>query len=208
MIIHNMEQGTDEWFEVRKGKLTASNGTAIATNGAGLKTYVKEVVLALFTTKKPLTGADFDRGNELEPIARMKYEFEKNVEVLEVGFIEISNRAGYSPDGLVGEEGLIEIKARNDAKHLDLLLTNKIDSGTVWQMQMGMLATNRKWCDFISYNPNFKKNSMYVKRVYRDELAIQKLRKGIYEGSKMIEELLIQPFIQEEIKLANNLQGK
>lgn len=208
MKIHNMEQGTPEWFEVRKGKLTASHGTAIATAGAGLETYVKEIVLNYFTTKKQLVGADFDRGNELEPIARMKYEFEKNVEVVEVGFIEISNRAGYSPDGLVGDEGLIEIKARNDAKHLDLLLTNKIDSGTVWQMQMGMLATNRKWCDFISYNPNFKKNSMYVKRVHRDEVAIQKLRKGIYEGSKMIEDLLRQPFIQEEIKLANNLEVK
>lgn len=208
MIIHNMEQGSDSWFAIRKGKLTASHGTAIATNGAGLKTYVKDIVLAMFTTKPPLTGADFDRGNELEPIARMKYEFEKGVEVLEVGFIEISNRAGYSPDGLVGDEGLIEIKARNDSKHLDLLLTNKIDTGTVWQMQMGMMATGRKWCDFISYNPNFKKNSMYVQRVHRDEVAIQKLRKGVYEGSKMIEELLRQPFIQDEIKLADNLEDK
>lgn len=208
MKIHNMEQGTPEWHEVRKGKLTASHGTAIASNGAGLKTYVKNIILAMFTEKKPLTGGDIERGNELEPIARAKYEFEKNVEVIEYGFIEFSKRCGYSPDGLVEEEGLIEIKARNDAKHLDLLLTGKIDTGTVWQMQMGMLVTNRKWCDFISYNPNFKKNSLYIKRVHRDETAINKLRKGIYEGSKMIEELLSNAIIQEEIKLADNLEVK
>lgn len=200
MVIHNMEQGTDEWFAIRKGKLTASHGTAIASNGAGLKTYVKEIVLGMFTEKEPLRGKDIERGNELEPIARAKYSFEKNVEVIEYGFIEHSNRAGYSPDGFVGDDGLIEIKARNNAKHLDLHLTGKLDSGTVWQMQMGMLITNRKWCDFISYNPNFKKNSMFVKRVFRDEVAIQKLRKGIYEGTKMIDELLSNPKVMQEIK--------
>lgn len=207
MIIHRMEQGTDEWHEVRKGKLTASNGTAIATNGAGLKTYVKKIVLAMFTTPKQLTGADFDRGHELEPIARAKYEFENNVIVEEVGFIEHSKRSGYSPDGLIeidfkGEgPGLIEIKARNDAKHLDLILGGKVDSGTVWQMQFGMLVTGRKWCDFVSYNPNFKKNSKVERRFYRDETKIQKIRVGIYEGSKMIEELLLNPKIKEEILL-------
>lgn len=198
MKIHNMEQGTPEWHEVRKGKMTASHGTAIANAGKGLETYVKKIILGMFTETKKLTGADIERGHELEPIAKSKYEFENNVEVLEVGFIEISKFAGYSPDGLVGDDGLIEIKARNDEKHYDLLDNGKIDSGTIWQMQMGMLATDRKWCDFISYNPNFK-HSLFQKRVFRDEEKINKIRQGLYKGQKMIEEQLEKEFIKQEI---------
>ena len=198
MIIHNIQQGSDVWFEVRKLKLTASKATAISANGAGLKTLVNELILNIFIDKETYTDANMERGNELEPIARSKYEFEYGVEVLEVGFIEHTEHSGYSPDGLVGDEGLIEIKARNNAIHLELLRTKKIDTGTVWQMQMGMLVTGRKWCDFISYNPNFK-NSMLVIRVERDEIAISKIEKGIIEGTKMIKELLNEPIIQDEI---------
>ena len=199
MIIHNIEQGSDVWFEVRKLKLTASKATAISANGAGLKTLVNELILNMFIDKEAYTNANLERGNELEPIARSKYEFEYGVEVLEVGFIEHTEHSGYSPDGLVGDEGLIEIKARNNAIHLELLRTKKIDTGTVWQMQMGMLVTGRKWCDFISYNPNFK-NSMLVIRVERDEIAISKIEKGIVEGTKMIKELLEDPIVKDEIE--------
>jgi len=199
MIIHNIQQGSDVWFEVRKLKLTASKATAISANGAGLKTLVNELILDMFIDKEAYTNANLERGNELEPIARSKYEFEYGVEVLEVGFIEHTEHSGYSPDGLVGDEGLIEIKARNNAIHLELLRTKKIDTGTVWQMQMGMLVTGRKWCDFISYNPNFK-NSMLVIRVERDEIAISKIEKGIVEGTKMIKELLEDPIVKDEIE--------
>ena len=198
MIIHNIEQGSDAWFEVRKLKLTASKATAISANGAGLKTLVNELILNMFIDKETYTNANMERGNELEPIARSKYEFEYGDEVLEVGFIEHTEHSGYSPDGLVGDDGLIEIKARNNAIHLELLRTKKIDTGTVWQMQMGMLVTGRRWCDFISYNPNFK-NSMLVIRVERDETAISKIEKGILEGTRMIKELLNEPIIQDEI---------
>lgn len=202
MKIHNIEQGSPEWHELRKGKLTASHGQEISANGAGLITYVKKIILAHFIEEKALTGHDIERGNTLEPIAREKYCFENNVEVEEVGFIEYTSRSGYSPDGLVGKDGLIEIKARNDKLHFDLLVTDKIDTKTVWQMQMGMLVTGRKWCDFISYNPNFKKNSMYVQRVERNDTAIAKLQVGIDSGTIMIEDLLTKEFVKEEI---NNL---
>jgi len=209
MIIHNIEQGTPEWHELRKGKLTGSNAQAISANGAGLKTYVKKIILGLFTEGKKLTGADIDRGNELEPIARAKYEFEKGVDVVEVGFIEMTNRLiGISPDGLVGEDGMIEIKARNNEIHYYLLMNGKIDSKTDWQMQMQMFVSRRKWCDFISYNPNFKKNSLFVKRVYLDQTKVAKLSKGLYEGEKMIKEALENPIIQDEIKALEHLQAK
>lgn len=196
--IFNMEQGTEEWFEVRKGVLTASNATAIGNIGAGLKTYVKSLVLDMVVEEKEphYTGPDIERGNELEPIARLKYEFDQGVKVDEVGFIRIANCYGCSPDGLVGEDGGIEIKARNNNKHLDHLLGAPIDSGTHWQIQMSLLVTSRTWWDFISYNPNFK-NSLHIERIYKDEKKIEKLIAGIKVGSGMI---------QEEIKKLKKLK--
>lgn len=209
MKIHRMEQGTPEWFAIKRGKLSASKGTAIRVNGAGLKTLVTKIVIGMFAPSEGgYIGKDAERGNELEPIARAKYEFEKNVTVEEVGFVEVSEHFGVSPDGLVGHEGLVEIKARNNEKHLALLLGGKIEQSAIDQMQTQMFACNRKWCDFVSYNPNFKKNSIFIKRVYRDEVSIQKIRKGVYDGTNMIKELLKNPKIQEEIKLANNLEVK
>lgn len=198
MIIHEMEQGSDEWFAVRQLKLTGSNATAIGNNGAGLKTYVAKIIADYIAPKKSWKSDDTERGHELEPIARAKYEFEKGVEVQEVGFIEYNQYVGISPDGLVGDEGMIECKARNDEKHLHILMTGDVDSSTIWQMNMQMLVTGRKWCDFISYNPNFK-NSLFVKRFYPDEAKIQKLKVGIYEGTKMLKALLEDKIVKEEI---------
>jgi len=198
MKIHDIEQGTEEWFEIRKGKLTASNAQAISANGKGLQTYVKNIVLSIFTENESYQGSDMKRGHELEPIARTKYEFEKNVTVKEVGFIEYSKEVGYSPDGLVGEEGLVEIKARNNSIHLDLLMNGTVDTKTIWQMQMGLLITGRKWCDFVSYNPNFK-NSIFIKRFYPDEIAFQKLNRGLASGIKLLRDYKNSEIIKKEI---------
>ena len=82
LVEHNMEQGTPEWFEIRKKVLTASNATAIGNAGAGLKTYCKSLIQDLIHEPEPgYMSDDMVRGNELEPIARMKYAFEKGVEV-------------------------------------------------------------------------------------------------------------------------------
>jgi len=203
-MIHNVEQGTEEWHQLRKLRLTASHGQEISANGKGLETYVKNKILESFIEVERYTGKDMERGNQLEPIARQKYEFEHNLTVQEVGFISAGKYIGYSPDGLVNDDGLIEIKARNDRIHLDLLMTEKIDTKTIWQMQMGMLITNRKWCDFISYNKNFRKHSMFQKRVYPDPKAFNKLRTGIASGTKMLKELLSNKIIQAEINHVNN----
>jgi len=204
-IYKDLIQGSDEWHELRKLKLTASNATAIGNNGAGLKTYVTKLILRTFIDEAPVTSKDIERGNELEPIARMKYEFEKGVPVYEVGFIEHCPNSGYSPDGLVDEDyqdegpGLMEIKARNDAKHYALLQDGKVESGVQWQMQMGMLVTGRKWCDFVSYNPNFKKNSLFVKRFYIDEVKQEKLKKGLENGINMLKEQMKSPVVVSEL---------
>lgn len=199
MVFHNVEQGTEEWHKLRELKMTGSNAQAIATAGKGLETYIKSLITeAIAGRKDRYYGADMKRGHELEPIAVAKYEFEKNVDVIQIGFAEYSKYLGYSPDGLVGEEGLIECKARNNDIHLGLLLTGKVDTKTEWQMQMGMLLLNRKWCDFISYNPNFKK-SIFIKRFYPSSEMQNKLKKGFYEGEKMIKELLSNEVIKFEL---------
>lgn len=200
MKIHNFEQGTEEWFEVRKLKLTASDATAIGNKGAGLETLVKKKIRELIIKSDDnFTNKHIERGNELEPIARAAYEFEYNVEVVEVGFIEHNEYSGCSPDGLVGDDGGIEIKARNDEKHFDFILGAEIDYGTIWQIQMNLLITKRKWWDFISYNPNFKK-SMVVIRVYPDEVKQKKLTEGIEYGAKRLKELLENNNVKSELK--------
>jgi len=189
---HNIEQGTPEWFELRKGKLTASNATAIGANGAGLVTYCKEIVLELIGIEKEhYTNSDIERGKELESIARSSYEFQTGYEVEQVGFItnDLYKNAGMSPDGLIGLDGGCEIKARNDIKHFSLILgeTKEIP---VNQIQMSLLISERKWWDFISFNPNFK-NPLFIKRIYPDLKYFEKLKSGIIEGNKLIEQMLI-----------------
>lgn len=204
MKIYDFEQGTPEWVEMRKLKLTASHGTEIGNNGKGLITYVDKKILEALVPQEHYTSKDMERGNELEPIARTKYEFERGVEVREVGFIEHCENSGYSPDGLVDIDfidntpGLIEIKARNDAKHLALLMGGLVESGVRWQMQMGMFITGRNWCDFISYNPNFKK-SLFIKRFYADETKHEKIKIGLESGIKMLKEKLKNPAVIDEM---------
>lgn len=204
MIIHDIEQGSPEWHELRKLKLTASHATEIGNNGKGLLTYVDKLILRQIVEEEQITSRDIERGNELEPIARLKYEFEKGVTVREVGFIEHCPNSGCSPDGLVDDDyldngpGLIEIKARNDAKHLALLMGGLVDSGVRWQMQMQMLVTGRKWCDFISYNPNFKQ-SLFVKRFAIDQKLQDKLTVGLESGIKLLKEKLQNPAVVTEL---------
>lgn len=200
MKIYNFAQGTPEWFEVRRLKMTASHGTEVGNAGKGLETYINYLVLQEIVPEEPgYTSKDMERGNMLEPIARTKYEYEWGVEVEEVGFVERCEHSGCSPDGMVGDEGLVEIKARNDAKHFQLLRTDVIDSATRWQIQFQLLVCKRAWCDFISYNPNFDQ-SLYVQRVFVDEKREEMLKHGILTGKKMLEKLLTDPVVKRELE--------
>ena len=200
MIIYNMEQNSPEWYEIRRGKMTASHATAIGNCGTGLKTYIRKIVKDMIQQNiESYSNKDIERGNEYEPIARLAYEFENDVSIKQIGFISYNDYVGCSPDGLIGNDGGIEIKARNDDIHLGLLLGDKIDSNTEWQINMSMLITGCEWWDFVSYNPNFKK-SLFVKRVYPDSQKIEKLKKGFELGEKMIKELLENENIKFELK--------
>lgn len=157
-----MEQGTNEWFEARLGKVTASRVVdVVAQTKSGYSTsranYMAQLVVERITGKveESYSNAAMAWGIEHEPMARAEYEILRGVMVNEVGFVPhptIEN-SGASPDGLVGDKGLIEIKCPNTATHIETLLTREIPKKYICQMFWQMACTGREWCDFVSYDP-------------------------------------------------------
>lgn len=193
MIIHNiLQQGTEEWFAIRKGKMTASSACEIGNAGKGLDTYINKLMAEFYSSgeRESFSNADTKRGIELEAQARDLYELRTMSEVSQVGFIENDEYSGCSLDGLVDEDGLIEIKCPKDEVYFKYLLNGEkeIDSKYIWQMQMQMMISNRKWCDFLAYNPNYKP-TMFTKRIFADEDTFDKLRIGLGIGRAKIEDI-------------------
>lgn len=186
-IYKDINQGSPEWFEIRVGKVTASHAQAIGNNGKGLENYILEVVAEMFSSseKEHYSNEHTERGNELEPIARSMYELQNDVEVEEIGFAEYNDFVGCSPDGLVGKDGMIEIKCPDDKTYFNLLMNEKIDNAYIWQCQMNMLILERKWCDLVFYNPNFEK-SMKIFRLEPDKEMFSKLKEGFAKAEKEI----------------------
>ena len=190
MKIHNtIEQGTEEWFNIRKEKMTASNASAIGNNGKGLDTYINNLMAETYSSaiKESYTNEDMERGNELEALARTVYEMETGDEVEEVGFIELDDFTGCSPDGLIGEDGGLEIKCLKDEKYFKVLLEGieTVLSDYIWQIQMCLYVSDRKWWDLALYNPNYKK-SILILKVYPDKKYIDKLIIGLETGKEKI----------------------
>lgn len=187
MKIYNCEQGSEEWIKCRLGKLTASTAQAIATNGKGLETLCLEKTAELLTGKPTSTfkSGAMEHGNEFEDEARSVYELETGNKVNQIGFYEYSDYVGVSPDGLIGDDGLIEIKCPTDKTYTEYLLTLKIKPEYYAQMQMQMYIMERKWCDYVVYNSNFKK-SIVIKRVFPDTEFVMRLADGIHDGVETI----------------------
>jgi len=191
-IYTDLQQGTEEWLKVRLGKFTASQASAIATAGKGLDTLVFEKVEELVTgqIKECYKNEDMIRGNELEPRARNLYELETGNIVKEVGFVELNDFVGCSPDGMVGLDGLMEVKSPSLRVYYEYLTTEVIDPAYMLQMQMQMFVADRKWCDYVVYNPLFKKQPIIIKRVERDEAKIKKIEVGLQIGVSKIQSIL------------------
>ena len=137
-------------------------------------------------------------GTETEPQARMAYEAQTNNLVDEEGFIDHPSIAnlGCSPDGLVGDSGLIEIKCPNSKTHIDTLLSGKAPSKYIPQMQTQMAVTGRKWCDFVSFDPRLPEDlQLFIVRVERDDEYIANLEKEV------------SAFLQEVDETVNKLKG-
>ena len=175
-------QGTPEWFADRCGKVTASKiADVMATTKTGPGAARKNYMAQLLTER--LTGAVADSytnsamqwGTDTEPQARAMYELQTGLEVAEVGFVPhpAIEGTGASPDGLVGADGLLEIKCPTSATHIETLRGGSIDRKYLLQMHWQMICTGREWCDFVSFDPRLPAPmQLHVHRVQRDaELA-------------------------------------
>ena len=195
-------QGTDEWKQARCGMITASrlgDLTARTKSGpsASRKNYIAELVVERLTDEPTELGfitREMQRGKDLEPEARSEYELRYDVSVDQIGFIhhEMVDCLGASPDGLVGDEGTVEIKCPNTAQHI-----HTIRSGTVedryWKQIQGVLAcTEREWCDFVSYDPRVRLPGLvlYPIRVERDDQWISEMLFEVKKADAEIEEII------------------
>lgn len=166
--VHEMEQGTPEWFAARAGKLTSSRaGDMMANPRKGATESVMKRNLRIQLALERVTGraeidtyqnADMRRGVELEPVARALYEARKGVFVNTVGFIEstVIPECGASLDGYLDDfEGIIEIKCPKPAIHLDYMRCGFLPADYKEQVWHSLTLTGAEWCDFISYCPAF-----------------------------------------------------
>ena len=181
-----MQQGTDEWFAARLGKVTASRAADVMTKkgSAARANLSAQLVLERLTNTKgeSFSSAAMQWGVDQEPFARAAYEAHSGVWVDTVGFVQhpTIERAGASPDGLVGHDGLVEIKCPNTATMIDTLLTGKVPGNYATQMQMQMACTGRAWCDYAVFDSRMPvKAQLFVKRVQRDQKYIDDLNKEI-----------------------------
>lgn len=169
MTLHTydqLEQGGDEWLELRRGMLTASTiGRLITPKTVKPANNPESRALVATLAAERITGwsdpvyvnADMQRGTDCEPIARDLYA-EHYAPVTEVGFLVEDNvggngwRLGFSPDGLVGEDGLIEIKCPRPRTHIETILTAEVPLWNMAQVQTGLFVSGRAWLDFVSFS--------------------------------------------------------
>ena len=184
-----MEQRSEEWFAARLGKVTASRVADVMAKtrsgyGASRKNYMMELLCERLTGAKQdsFCSAAMQRGTELEPVARSAYEIDTGNMVEECGFVIHPGvpMFGASPDGLVGGDGLLEIKCPNTAQHVEFLRTGVPDTRYQWQMLAQMACTDRQWCDFVSYDDRLPEPLAYrCVRFERDETRITEMTNEI-----------------------------
>lgn len=185
-----IEQGTDEWRQLRCGKLGASQvHMAIARTKSGWSASRENIMAQIIVERmtgiptESFTSSAMEWGTLTEPQARAAYSFARDVEVQLASFVPHPRIAGTgaSPDGLVGERGLLEIKAPNTATHIETLLSGVIDGRYMTQMRWQMACTGREWVDFVSFDPRLPGLELWVKRVDRQENEISLLEEMVEE---------------------------
>lgn len=194
MILTHIEQGSDEWFAARCGVVTASNFKAIMTGGAG-KTrlnYMRRLRDEIITgrpTPQSYQSAAMQRGCDLEPEARKAYEHASKYNVCEVGIVYLNEnkRIAASPDGLIANNGGLEIKCPLPHNHTKYVHEACVPKQYVPQVQGNLWVTGREWWDFVSFAPEIANDShLMICRAYRDETYIKILRENVL---RFVEEL-------------------
>ena len=201
-IIESCEQGSAEWLAMRLGKVTASKVSDVLSKGRGSapskmsETYMIELIAEVLTgNSKPFFENDAMRwGTETEPQARAMYAVNNDfVDVKEVAFVEHNEQVGISPDGLIGEDGLLEIKCPNTTTQLKRALSDDYSADYKAQIQMQLWVTEREWCDFLSFDPRLDCEAGYLQqRVFRDEEYIEEMKVKVYAFVEKMNEIIEQ----------------
>lgn len=184
------EQGTPEWFEARAGIPTASEFHTVLAKGRGGGDSVTRRKYMLTLLGERLTGevlegysnAHMERGKAMEDDARRMYAMMQDVDPDPVGFMRRDDvEAGASPDSLVGDVGMLEIKTKLPHLQLDVLERNEVPAEHILQIQGQLWISDRDWVDFVSYWPRLE---LFVKRVYRDESKIAEIACGVEDFNR------------------------
>ena len=191
-----MIQGTEEWFKTKRGNIGASRISDVMAGKetASRKNYMVSLLVERLTDKQEesYTNAAMQWGTDNEPLARSTYEFLTGNKVEEVGFIlhPTIERAGASPDGMVNDDGLIEIKCPNTSTHIEYLDKAVVPTLYKNQMTFQMMCTDRKWCDFVSFDPRLpvQLQTFIIRYDFDNDLA-NKIENGVKDFLKELSEL-------------------
>ncbi|NWE68992.1 YqaJ viral recombinase family protein [Pseudomonas gingeri] len=197
-IISDVEQGTPEWLALRLGIATASELDVLLVSGKGEAgfgvaafTYMDQLIGERITEEAaelPFQTRATIRGHELEQVARGLYEARDGVTTTQVGII-LNHGIGYSPDALVGDSGLTEIKTKLPKFQVGVILSGEVPKEHIAQCQGGLWVSEREWIDFISYWPGMP---LFVKRMYRDEAMIRKISERVKTFYEILDDRMNQ----------------
>lgn len=190
IIVDDILQGSDEWLKERLGKVTGSMVSNVMSKGRGSspsklsETYMIELISETLTGKsKPFFENEAMRwGTATEPQARDMYSIKNDfVDIREIAYFKSGDSLLGSPDGLVGERGLIEIKCPNTTTQIKRALTDDYSADYKSQIQFLLWISEREWCDFVSFDPRLDCAASYLsQRVYRDEEYIKDMKTKVY----------------------------
>jgi putative phage-type endonuclease len=187
--VNEIVQGSPEWIAIRLGRVTASRVADVVARtksgwGASRANYLAELIAERLTgtAAETYVNGAMQWGIEKEPDARAAYEWLKQTPVQEVGFVlhPAIAMSGASPDGLIGDDGLVELKCPNTSTHIETLLGQKVPEKYITQMQWQMACSGKQWCDYVSYDPRLPEPMrLFVRRIPRDNARIAELEKDV-----------------------------
>ncbi|WP_313330035.1 lambda exonuclease family protein [Pseudomonas oryzihabitans] len=194
MQLLDLEQGSEAWLAARLGIITASEVKSLLVKGQGERGFGADAISYMDQLiGERITGVSADafggnrhteRGHLMEPVARKLYADTEECQVDQVGII-LNHGIGYSPDGLVGSDGLVEIKTKLPKIQVGVILAGEIPKEHIAQCQAGLWVSEREWIDFISYWPGMP---LFVKRAYRDDELIAKIQARVLSFYELLDE--------------------
>lgn len=197
-IFHDIIQNSDAWFELRKGRFTASifKDLFLSKTTKGCEKSIYRPVYERLTGENPesFSSEYMERGHELEPIAKDYYEMETFDTVDNGGFFTLGEWIGASPDGLIGSDGLLEIKSPAYNTMINYMIKKELPYIYKWQVYGQLYVTGRSWCDFMAFHPKLKP---VIIRIERDETIIKELEMKLNESIEIAESILLKLKLQQ-----------